>query len=58
MFSLIRAWIKGIKVWVNNRKASDLRRHRAHDDVIVMHPGPSGQPNPEKRDRINMIKII
>ena len=26
-------WIKG---WVNNREAGDLRRHRAHYDVIVM----------------------
>ena len=33
MFSLICARIKG---WVNNRKAGDLRRHRAHYDVIVM----------------------
>ena len=24
--------------WVNNRKAGDLRRHRAHYDVIVMKP--------------------
>ena len=33
MFSLICAWING---WVNNREAGDLKRHRAHDDVIVM----------------------
>ena len=33
MFSLICAWINR---WVNNRKASDLRRHRAHYAVIVM----------------------
>ena len=33
MFSLICAWIKG---WVNNRKTSDFRRHRAHYDVVVM----------------------
>ena len=33
MFSLIWVWING---WVNNREASDLRRHRAHCDVIVM----------------------
>ena len=33
MFSLIYAWING---WVNNREASDLRRHRAHYDVTVM----------------------
>ena len=33
MFSLIRAWING---WVNNRKAGDLRCHRAHYDVVVM----------------------
>ena len=32
MFSLICAWING---WVNNREAGDLRRHRAHYDVIV-----------------------
>ena len=34
MFSLICAWING---WLNNRKAGDLRRHRAHYDVIVMN---------------------
>ena len=33
MFSLICVWING---WVNNRKASDLRRHRGHYDVNVM----------------------
>ena len=32
MFSLIFIWING---WVNNREAGDLRRHRAHYDVIV-----------------------
>ena len=33
MFSLISAWING---WVNIREAGDLRRDRAHYDVIVM----------------------
>ena len=33
MFSWTCAWIKG---WVNNGEAGDLRRHRAHYDVIVM----------------------
>ena len=33
MFSLICAWINH---WVNNREAGYLRRHRAHNDVIVM----------------------
>ena len=33
MFSLIYIWING---WVNNREAGDLRRNRAHYDVIVM----------------------
>ena len=33
MFSLICAWIDGC---VNNHEAGDLRRHRAHCDVIVM----------------------
>ena len=34
MFSLICASTNG---WVNNRYAGDLRRHRAHYDVTVMH---------------------
>ena len=34
MFTLICARING---WVNNREAGDLRRYRAHYDVIVMH---------------------
>ena len=33
MFSLICAWING---WVNYGNAGDLRRHRAHYEVIVM----------------------
>ena len=33
MFSLICSWING---WVNNREAGDLKRQRAHCDVIVM----------------------
>ena len=33
MFSLICAGMNG---WVNNCNAGDLRRHRAHYDVIVM----------------------
>ena len=33
MFNLIGAPING---WVNNRHAGDLRRHRAHYDVMVM----------------------
>ena len=34
MFFLICVWING---WVNNRKAGDLRRHRAHYGVTVMN---------------------
>ena len=33
IFSLIGAWTNG---WVNNRDAGDSRRHRAHNDVIVI----------------------
>ena len=33
MFSLICSWMNA---WVNNSEAGDLRRHRAHYDVIVM----------------------
>ena len=36
MFFLICVWING---WVNNREADDLRRYRAHYDVIVMFGG-------------------
>ena len=32
IFSLFCAWINA---WVNNREAGDLKRHRAHYDVIV-----------------------
>ena len=39
MFSLICVWING---WVNNRKAGDLIRYRAHYDVIVMKIGSVG----------------
>ena len=35
MFSLICVWIKN--GWVNKREAGDLRRYRAHYDVIVMN---------------------
>ena len=34
MFSLICAWISA---WLNNHEAGDLRRHRAHYDVTVVH---------------------
>ena len=34
MFSLICTWINN---WVNNAEAGDLRSHRAHCDVSVMH---------------------
>ena len=36
MFSLICVSING---WVNNREAGDLRRYRAHYDVIIMPRG-------------------
>ena len=36
MFCLVCAWIND---WVNNREAGDLRRHRAHYDVIEMIGG-------------------
>ena len=34
MFSMIRAWTNS---WANNGEAGYLRRHRAHNDVIVMN---------------------
>ena len=34
MFSLICPWING---WINNRKAGNLRRRRAHYEIIIMN---------------------
>ena len=45
-FSLICAWTHG---WVNNRKAGDLRRHRAHYDVIVIRCTDSSYPGGNTR---------
>ena len=36
IFSFSCIWINS---WINNREAGDLRRHRAHYDVTVMHFG-------------------
>ena len=44
MFSLICAWTSGC---VNNRDASDLRRHRAHYHVSVMQWRPQIYTGPE-----------
>ena len=43
MFPLIYAWING---WVNNREASDLRRHRAHYDITLMNWKDNGPKDP------------
>ena len=43
MSSLIFDWINS---WENNREAGDLRRHRAHYDVIVMWHGGNRTPVP------------
>ena len=42
MFFFIRVWING---WVNNREAGDLRRYRAHYNVIVMELPPKDIPS-------------
>ena len=42
MFSLTCARMND---WVNNGKTGDLRRHRAHDDVIVTWITPSNLPH-------------
>ena len=44
MFSLICAWMN---IWVNNRKAGDLRRHRDRYDVIVMSSRENQMPRNE-----------
>ena len=45
MFSLICVWIIG---WVNNREAGDLKRYRAHYDVIVMNVATKPTTIPDK----------
>ena len=57
MFSLICAWINR---WVNNREASDLRRHRPHYDVIVMkhHYISSLTPDKGHLDGLQKAEIV
>ena len=55
MFSLICVWLNG---WVNNREAGDLRRHRAHYDVIVMSRVFDTTANSRVSKHINAIQRI
>ena len=50
MFSLICVWING---WVNKGEAGDLRRYRAHYDVIVM----GGRQNETMTDQTKISKL-
>ena len=54
MFSLICVWIKS---WVNNRNAGDLRRYRAHYDVIVMSLG-TGRYRSDYKDVIFKLTLL
>ena len=58
VFSLICAWING---WVNNSEAGDLRRQRAHFDVIVMAIAsgvPQGTWNTTTRNKEQIKTLI
>ena len=57
MFFLICVWING---WVNNREAGDLRRYRAHYDVIVMRSKGKSQQSPHTSSLhpSNVVSII
>ena len=55
MFPLICVRING---WVNNREAGDLRRHRAHYDVIVMPQRPYSPEQAECRTAISGTEWI
>ena len=48
MFSLVWAQIND---WVNSREAGDLRRHRAHYDIIVMNDACSWNPSHAMEDK-------
>ena len=56
MLSLICVWING---WVKNLEAGDLRRYRAHYDVIVMTLicRPTGPPPPHPINSFRSIMI-
>ena len=51
-FLLSAPWING---WVKNNKAGDLRRHRAHYDVIVMIDSSKGFPCARKQSQGRLI---
>ena len=55
MFSLICARING---WVNNGETGDLRRHRAHYDVIVTWKGERYPVCPYQRRNMNSKKQV
>ena len=54
MFSLICARING---WVNNGEAGDLRRHRSHNDVIVMLFKTPATKTPQTQQRVNPVTL-
>ena len=61
MSTLICVRING---WVNNREAGDLRRHRAHYDVIVMQVSGAGtchkiyQPVSDRQNSLGIIQSL
>ena len=55
MFSAICVWIND---WVNNREAGDLRRHRAHCDVIVMSVCEKNRCDQMSISQIMTIKML
>ena len=52
MFSLICAWTNS---WANNKDVGDLRRHRAHYDVIVMF---NQLPNPSSPKTYGIVPSV
>ena len=55
IFSLICVWIND---WINNCGAGDLRRHRVHYDVIVMHSMPTDCTGNTKLHQGHMISSL
>ena len=51
-FLLSAPWMNG---WVKNNKAGDLRRHRAHYDVIIMIDSSKGFPCARKQSQGRLI---
>ena len=55
MFPLICSWIN---VWASNREGGDLKRHRAHYDITVMHPAIVAASQTNNRGNMACFRLL